>query len=453
MNTTTEAPATGEAVLPAEEVAPRISPRRARIDAPHPPSAETAMAASASALEVVEQPSADLIAAITGQSPEALRQQLELQADQLSEHLRERLREVDRREAHLNARVAQLESDLRASRVWLREQEHEFAQREAEMRQQLEDARQCGEHAPTESVDGADLETARRELSDREHQLQLKENGIRERRLETERQASALRHAQQLWDQERSRQEAELARQRERHSHQFHEQSAQRDEQLHLAEAQIARDSEQLARDRDDFAADRQAWEQRRAVQASALDERAKLIEGELAEHRLRLDARAEWIEREKNGLEQVRSDITDLHRQSLEMRLVAEQLWSQISGRMSPAEVTQSIAQARRKLAEHYRLEEQALDKRKDELLAVAQRVADQHRELTQLQGGLKGWVAARQAEVEEQAANLARREQELEAQQEAIRQSRVQWLTERQSLEQQLRELRAQLREPPAA
>ena len=114
---------------------------------------------------------------------------------------------------------------------------------------------------------------------------------------------------------------------------------------------------------------------------------------------------------------------------------------------------MTQSIAQLRLKLAEHYRLDEQALEAKKSDLVQLGERISDQHRELTQLQSGLKGWAAARQTEIEEQAERLVRREQELEQQQDTFRQARSEWQTERQAYEQQLRDLRAQLRTLPAA
>ena len=458
MNTTTTAATTSDEAPPAGPM-PLISPRRARIDPPHTVTdkAPTDVLASPSLLEVIEEPSADLIAAVTGLSDVARREQLDLQANQLSEHLRERLREVDRREAQLNARVAQLESDLRSSRVWLREQEHEFAERETELRRQLEDAQVRGE-AGALALAGAqegtvDLDAVQFELAERESSLGLKENELRERRFEIERQAAALRHAQQLWEQERSRQEAELARERDRLSRRYEEQSALRDRQLRQAEQLVAEQSEQLLRDRSELAADCQAWDERRRLQSQAIDEQTRAATAELEDRRARLDGRVEWIERQRAGLEQVRSEITALHRQSLEMRLVAEQLWAQISSRMSPAEVAHSIAQLRLKLAEHYRLEELALDAKKQELIGLSDRIARQHRELTVLQGGLKDWSGARQAEIEEQAARLVSREQKLEAQQDDFRHARTQWQGERLSYEQQLRELRAQLRDVPTA
>ena len=440
--------------ITSDEPVARISPRRARIDGPHPLTGDTLPAADLAVplLEIVEEAPADLLAAVTGESPEARREMLEMQANQLSEHLRERLREVDRREAQLNARVAQLESDLRSSRVWLREQEHEFAEREAELRRQLDDARMLGEGS-TPNSDEANFESDRTALSERESQVQIKENDLRERRFEIERQAAALRHAQQLWDQEKARQETELARERERLACQFREQWAERDAQLKSAEDQVAEANRLLAQDRAELAADRRAWEERRQAQSQALDERVKAAEDELADRRERLDARTDWIERQKGGLEQVRGEIAALHRQSLEMRLAAEQLWAQVSGRLTPAEVSQSIAHLRLKLADHYRLEEESLAAKKQELVDLGQRLTEQHRELSQLQTGLKGWTAARQSEIEEQAARLVRREEELQLQEDALRHSRAEWQTQRQAYEQQLRELRAAVRESVAA
>src|SRR4051812_32163172 len=109
--------------------------RHTRIDAPHEqvrdaaadtttmpsgtparPVAIDFQAAEASLLEV-EEPSAEMVAAVTGQNLELRREQLQLQVAQLAAHLRQRLREVDRREAAVNARLAQLECDLRTNKL------------------------------------------------------------------------------------------------------------------------------------------------------------------------------------------------------------------------------------------------------------------------------------------------------------------------------------------------
>src|SRR5687768_5072448 len=91
-----------------------------RFDQPHKVSAANELAANESAAE--PPPLASFVADFPADSSE----QMQVQAVQLARHLQERRREVDHREAHLNARIAQLENELRASRLWLRERSEEF---------------------------------------------------------------------------------------------------------------------------------------------------------------------------------------------------------------------------------------------------------------------------------------------------------------------------------------
>ena len=136
-----------------------ISPRRMRIDPSHD-SAEVTVNETLEDLEPIgetpavpigeaeivqpamleiEEPTEAMISAVAGENPEIRQEQLQLEAAQLADHLRERLREIDRREAMVHARVAQLESDLRTSRIWLAERHAEFESREAELLYQIAD--------------------------------------------------------------------------------------------------------------------------------------------------------------------------------------------------------------------------------------------------------------------------------------------------------------------------
>jgi hypothetical protein len=383
-------------------------------------------AALGESLLEVEEPSPEMLAAVAGQSLASRREQLELQTAQLAAHLRERLRDVDRREAALHASVAQLECDLRASRLWLREREMEFQSRENELLRQIEELREQAQSPPPQEAQdgGRNLDAARAELDEREQQLRLREDELRERRFELDRQAAALSHAQQLWHQQREREERQLVEERQQYEQaaalrqdelrrEFAEQVRRREEELRAAEELVRQQAQALDRDRELFGTQRQAWAEQHARQRQALDERRAAMEAELGDRRTRLDARQEWIERQKAGLDQVRDEALALHRQSLEMRLIAEQLWAQISGRLPPAEVTQAIAQMRLKLAEQYRIEEDQLAARRNELIELSQRIAAQHHELTTLRSGLRDWAAARQAEIEQQAATLVARQQ----------------------------------------
>jgi hypothetical protein len=402
----------------------------------------------------VEEPTAAMIAAVAGETFEARREQLQLHVAQLAGHLRERLREVDRREAALHARTSQLEADIRASRLWLQERELAFQERERELKRQIEELEERASSRLGEiKVQAQDQETVLAEMRQREHELRIAEDEARERRFEVEREAVALRHAQQVWEQQREREERALAQQREQSLRELNELLEQREAQLRSAELLLSEHSQQLDQDRLALSAERQGWDQQRRGQQEAIAELRRTTEAELADLRAKLDGRQDWIERQKAGLEHVRDEALRLHRQSLEMRLLAEQLWAQISGALTPAEVTQAIAQMRLKLAEQYRLEEQQLVARREELLKVGEAVAAQHTELEQLRSGLREWVKARQEEIERQAATLVERELALDGQQEAHRQAEREWQATRRGLEQQIRDLTAQVRALPVA
>src|SRR5262245_36295981 len=302
-----------------------------------------------------------MIAAVVGTSPEARSEQLQHEAAQLAGHLRERLRDVDRREARLNARVGQLEGELRAARLWYREREQAFQNRESELLQQIEELQQNA--APpviaTVETDALADEARRAQLDEREQQQTLRENEVRERRFEIERQAVALRHAQQLWQQQHTHQQHELADERRRLEEEFERRLSEREELLRSAEAILDAQSRELEQDRATLTAERQHWRQHKAREEQEIETQQQSLGAQDASRRGQLVARQEWIERQRASLEQVRGEIVSLHRQSLEMRLLAEQLWSQTSSRIPPAEITQALAQLRLKLAEQYRLEE----------------------------------------------------------------------------------------------
>jgi hypothetical protein len=90
----------------------------ARVDSAHAPAnREPAAAESGSIFKVVDMDfSAD--------------ERLKMQAEQLAEQLRERQTELDYRESQIHARLAQMDSDMRAARLWLTEREDQLALRE-----------------------------------------------------------------------------------------------------------------------------------------------------------------------------------------------------------------------------------------------------------------------------------------------------------------------------------
>lgn len=470
------------------------------------PSPVDPIAAGLAMLEVVEEPSVEMLAVVAGQTLASQREQLQLQVAQLAGHLRERLKEVDRRESQLNACVAQLEGDLRASRMWFQERELDFQDRELELKNKIAEleAQAASQSRATQQAAQA-LEEQRREFAAREASFADREQMLRDQIEQQELQAasqqassqSADQHAEYLQEQQRQfaireqalatqiealeaqlaeqnrlaeiaawngdsrerqldEREAELASREQSLAESRQQQERQqldRESQLQAGEILLVEHAQELDGQRATLAAERQAWQERLAAERQALvtdQEAAASAETQRTE---RAAARQTYIERQRASLEQVRLDIVTLHKQSLEMRLIAEQVWSQISGRLTPAEATHAIAKLRLELVDRYRCEEDQLQTAKDELIKLSSRVTEQHRELTQLRSGLRDWTSARQAEIETQAAALVERELVLDQQQETMLHSERQWQSARRRYEQQIRELTCQLHSLPAA
>lgn len=186
------------------------------------------------------------------------------------------------------------------------------------------------------------------------------------------------------------------------------------------------------------------------------------LRERHAAQQRRELDARRESIDKQQQALtarqatlEQLHGDISRLHREALEMRLVSEELWAKLAGRAPPAELTRAVAETRSRLCDHFRISEAALVARQEELATLAEKLEFQQIKLADQRRDVQTWISAQQAELERQAARLAAREDQVAAQQKSLRQQEAAWHDERRQLQREIRQLLSRLRaaEPIAA
>jgi septal ring factor EnvC (AmiA/AmiB activator) len=139
------------------------------------------------------------------------------------------------------------------------------------------------------------------------------------------------------------------------------------------------------------------------------------------------------------------------MHRETLEIRLATEELWVQLSGTAPAATLTQTLGQVRAKLAEQYRMANTELAGQRKELDEIRAQLAQQHEKLMVQKRDLDAWASRRQEEIQEQAARLVAREQELERQdaefQQRSRESQIEQLDYRR----QIFSLRMQLQKSP--
>lgn len=439
-----------------------------RIDAPH-----TMASQAAEPRQTTEEITADLVATLADFPSElpaapspgplqelALREeQLQLQAAQLAGHLKARLSEVDRREAQLNARIAQLEADLRTSRLWQREREYDFQQREGELCRQLEDLQQRSAEVAIGQEQVQTLDERGEQIVAREKELTALDLQLRQRRQELDRQNAALSHSQSLWQLQRTHEETAARQERERaeelwnryveeQRQQLEFETADRRRKLESAEQKLREQQECLDRERVDFERQRVQRTTQMQRERAALDEQLAATDLEMLSRKREVESRETIVERQRVAMEQMRTEIGHVHRQSLEMRLIAEQLWAQITGRLSSAEITRSIAALRLQLSQQYEQEQKLLTKQKDELLQLAERLELQHQLVATERAEVRNWGSARQAGIEQQARQLVEREQQLEAEQQELRAARQSLHDDRRRYEQEIRDLAAQLR-----
>jgi len=379
------------------------------------------------------------------ESLEAREEQLETQAGQLATQLQEQLRELEHRESLQNARAAELDNEFRRARLWITEKSTELREREnavaaAAAKLAIEPE---GSERPQATGDDAVA------LAERERQIEAKENYLRERRQYIEREAGALHHARVEWERSHEEERTELSKERAAIREELETELSGRAEALSKGEGLLAEHAQELEKDRGALAQERADWQRQKGADQEAIALHRQRTEMELDQLRTRLAARETALDQQQGAIEQLRSEITAAHRQSIEMRLMAEQLWAQVQGRMPPAEITQSIAQLRLKLAEQYRLEQQGLAEQKQELLSLAEKVAEESGTLRTQRQELQSWFAAREEEIERHAKSLVIREQELLEQSDQLREIETRWNSDRRRLEQEVREMHSRLRQ----
>lgn len=457
-----------------------------RIDAAHPLATERGEAQAAAAAAAEAELAANPAAQFDDDSPARLIQHVRLQAEQLSVHLRAQQRELDQREAYLNAREAQIEQNMRHARLWVSEHQAELRERQLafeshqiklesdrekldaqlhslQTEQQGIDALQRGLEAEREQLTrGSTLENA---------QLEQREVELQQQREELVRKQTAWQAAQEQFAQRQQAVEAlqQMLTQREfelqRREQEVAEQAAEfnqtspaiiqaateyqtRKFQLDEAEGLLTDALNELDSSRQKLLQDRRSADEQARTERRRLADEQRAAELELARKRETLQRRTEQLDTRQAALDQMRADLTRLHRETLEMRLAVEETWAQLSGLAAPAAVTQTLSRIRARLTERYRLENEELQFQREQLESLATKVNEQHEKLTQQKKDFQQWVLRQQQEIEQAAAHLAAREQDVHQDKLRCEELQQKWQSERRHYQREIRRLLAELR-----
>jgi len=363
----------------------------ARIDAAHSLNGQDSEPAAATRADSTNDSAenAPVISAIGSSNSDAAGEQLQRQAEQLAEYLRGRQRELDHREAQLNAEIAQLESDLRNTRLCLTERETELDGRRRDL-----DVREKKLLERLERLAAADAALKRQTVG--EEQIHRDTSTLRQPRKELEKVETRLEQARA-------------------DTQKFHE----------------------------------QLTAERRELRKEIRQERRRLIDqqrqalAELEKKRQTVERRGEHVDQCRAALMRLRAELQQTHREALEIRLTAEELWIKLSGAAPPAALTKSLGRIRNRLADQYRLANAELLERRRELETVRGQLAEQYEKLAEQKRQFERWAECRQEELQRQASMLIGREQTLLRQQTRFEEQAEQWQAERLRYEQEISRL----------
>lgn len=464
-----------------------------RVDAPHilggmdavtPPSGPLG-----SEFDVIQEPFQAPV------SPAALRTDLPLadplsQARQIAEYLHERYSDLHRREQRLNSQLADLDQERRSLRMWVSECEAAIQERDAEVQQR--DAACVAREATCLELEH-ELQARKAALLEQEHDLQHIQARWREE-WEQERQG-LKRELDQQWlqlqndqahfqlvkegqladiQQERSllmnrirfqedhlqklRREFETAQaafhaERQRTQSEFNTtatQQALRQTQLNRYRELLAEREESLARqhtligksrraemeglnqDRQRLEADQRDWQMVRDRQQQELERKSKVLQ-----------LNAENLEARQSRLEQLRLEVEETNRKTIEMRLAVEEACAQLAQAVGPDLARQRIEASQQALSDHYRHAHETLVRHRQELEQFHRSLLQQRDEFRSEEQTLSEWIAKRDEELQVREWEFREAQAAVLEREQNWRKTRENWLREKLEAEAVIRDL----------
>lgn len=207
----------------------------------------------------------------------------------------------------------------------------------------------------------------------------------------------------------------------------------------HQINADARRAAEQeLDADRARFRAERTAWEEECALQQAELRRQQELV-----------SLNAENLESRKLRLDDLRAELEQTHRNTLEIRLAVEETWAQLAQHTDLESARTRVDETRRVLEAHYQEARESLERLQEELREHRDTLARQQDDYRDERRSHSEWARARNEELQALDDRLRRDREDLETREAAWRSLRDQWMQEKAEAEQIIRGLLAQLSE----
>ncbi len=222
---------------------------------------------------------------------------------------------------------------------------------------------------------------------------------------------------------------------------------AERQRHLDESEAEAETQRAALQQFHEQLTADRQRLDEESREQRERLAADQARLAAEIEQGRREVHQRSEQADQAHAALEQFRAELGRMHRETLEIRLATEELWAELTGSAPPAVLTRSLGRIRSRLADHYRMANVELQQKKEELERLGSQLSQQYEKLVRQKRTFDAWAAQCREEVEQQAARLLARGEDLDRREADMGEYARRTQAEKLQLQQEIRRLRARL------
>jgi len=212
------------------------------------------------------------------------------------------------------------------------------------------------------------------------------------------------------------------------------EKSTEREHQL-LSDSRRTLERE-IEKDRELLRGERAAWDQERRAQRAEIRRQQDM-----------LTLHAENLEGRRMRLDQLRTELEQTHRRTLEMRMSVEEGWAQLAQAAGKEAAQERVDQAREAMSEHYNHLRQTLSQQRQEMTEAQTLFLRQKDEFRDERQTLTEWVADRDEKLRLWEERLGRTAEAIDTREVAWRTVRDRWVQEKIEAEQIIRSLLGQI------
>ena len=173
----------------------------------------------------------------------------------------------------------------------------------------------------------------------------------------------------------------------------------------------------------------------------------SSLDASELESERRLLAERKNELDRRQTIVQRMQDEAQTIHREALEMRLVTEQLWSEISDKVPPEHVAELLQTLQTQLDEAYRSREKGVEDRRQELQQLKDEIQRKQEDVRDQSRRLQEWLESRHDEIKSYAAEVDAREALLDRREHRMSEEFSKWEATRSAYQSQLQSLLGKL------